>query len=348
MSTRPALFDRARIEREDQVPPPDPRVLEVAVLDMNHGWPNLGHDAVVRAVEDAVEAVGQELREAGLRVRALSFDVRRAQVIPEHPGERFALYLGTGGPGHLDPRQNDGGTPGSQGLREDPSWEGPLFRLFDAIRDAPEAALLAVCHTFGVMCRWAGAARPVLRGPEKGGRSAGVVDNVLTAEARRHPWFSRLARSLPDGRTLPVIDHRLFDLVQEPDFPEGLTALGHEAFEPAAQASVTMIEFARDGDGARPRVFGVNHHPEIADHARQWEILRGKLDRGEVGRDWYEERARILADGVPDPAREERLRLTSEFTLFGLVRHHLYVQASRRARELGRVLELSAERSIRG
>jgi hypothetical protein len=347
VSAPPPVFDRARIEREDQVPPADPRIVDVAVLDMNHGWPNLGHDAVVRAVEDAADAVAEELREADLRVRALSFEVRRAQVVPEHPGARFALYLGTGGPGHLDPRRNDGAAPGSQGLREDPSWEGPLFRLFDAIQAAPEAALLSVCHTFGVMCRWSGAARPVLRGPEKGGKSAGVVDNVLTTAARQHPWFSRLARSLPDGRTLPVIDHRLFDLIQEGPLPTGLTAIGHEAFEPPAQASVTMIEFARD-PGGHPRLFGVNHHPEVADHARQWEILRGKLDRGEVSRDWYEDRARILSAIVPDPGREERLRLTSEYTLFGLVRHYVYAQASRRARERGRVLELSAERSVRG
>src|SRR5919112_134101 len=71
--------------------------------------------------------------ETGVRVRAISFDVRRSGGIPESPGGRFSLYVGTGGPGSLDPHENDGRSELSQGIREDPSWEEPLFRLFDRI-----------------------------------------------------------------------------------------------------------------------------------------------------------------------------------------------------------------------
>ena len=46
-----------------------------------------------------------------------------------------------------------------------------------------------MCHTFGVMCRWLGIADAVLRGPEKGGKSFGIVDNLLTDAALEHPWF---------------------------------------------------------------------------------------------------------------------------------------------------------------
>src|SRR4029450_10954238 len=148
------------------VPPEDPGAVDVAVLDMNHGWANLGHDSLVYALQDAVCDVRRELEAASLRVRVLSFDVRRGGVVPAPP-PRFALYLGTGGPGHLDPHLNDGVSPGSQGLAEDPSWEAPTFALFDAIAAAPGAAFLAVCHTFGVMCRWSGAAESVLRPHEK-------------------------------------------------------------------------------------------------------------------------------------------------------------------------------------
>ncbi len=97
-------------------------------------------------------------------MRVLSYDVRRGHQIPERPGRRHQIYVGTGGPGHLDPRLNDGVSPGSQGIAEDPGWEAPLFELFDGIRAADDAALLAVCHTFGVMCRWLGIADVVLAG----------------------------------------------------------------------------------------------------------------------------------------------------------------------------------------
>src|SRR5258706_7700998 len=57
---------------------------------------------------------------------------------------------------------------------EDPSWETPLFHLFDAIAEREDAALIAVCHTFGLMCRWLDVADPVARGPEKGDRKSVV------------------------------------------------------------------------------------------------------------------------------------------------------------------------------
>ena len=142
------------------------------LLDMHHGWPNLGHDAIGYGIQNIVCDLTPALRAAGLRVRVLSYDVRRGHQIPEAPGAGTRIYVGTGGPGHLDPRLNDGVSPGSQGIAEDPGWEPPLFALFDAIRADDDAALLAVCHTFGVMCRWLGIADVVLRGPEKGGKSS--------------------------------------------------------------------------------------------------------------------------------------------------------------------------------
>ena len=42
-----------------------------------------------------------------------------------------------------------------------------------------------------------------------------------------------------------------------------------------------------------PRIFAVNHHPEIVDRSRQMLVLQQKLDRGEVTREWFEDRARV-------------------------------------------------------
>jgi hypothetical protein len=338
----PAVYDYARVERPQDVPSADPRVIDVAVLDMNHGWPNLGHDSLVHVVKDAACDLAGVLAGTGLRIRALSYEVRRGHMIPEGPGGRFAVYLGTGGPGHLDPRLNHGGAEGSQGLDEDPAWEVPLFALYDRIRESDEAALIAVCHSFGVMCRWSGAAHPVLRSAAKGGKSAGVQENVLTEDAARHPWFGQLADEVPDHRRVRIVDHRLFDLIPEDALPSGLTPIGYETrgVEGPTGEAITMIEWERDSAGTMPRVFAVNHHPEIVDRSRQMLILRQKLDRGEVDQAWFDDRARVLTETYSDDAHDQRLHLTSDFTLMGPVRFHLYRQVRRRAEELGLTVPL--------
>jgi hypothetical protein len=339
-------FAYARVETPAGMPPRDERVVDVAVLDMNHGWPNLGHDSLVHAVQDATCDLIPRLTGTGLRVRALSFEVRQRHMIPEAPGGRFALYLGTGGPGHIDPHQNDGSGAGTQGIVEDPAWEPPLFRLFDRIQADPASALLAVCHTFGVMCRWSGVAQPVLRGAEKGGKSAGILENVLTPEGLRHPWFARLAEELPDGRRLPVVDHRLFDLIPDGPLPPETVAIGRETRGvggPAGDA-LTMLEFARDAQGEMPRVFAVNHHPEIVDRERQRLVLARKRERGEVTEEWYHERLTVLEATHPvDPLRDRRLHLTSDYTLLAPLRFHLYRQVRQRAQALGVDLDLSED-----
>ena len=344
-------FEYVRVERPEDLPPPDPRIVDVAVLDMNHGWPNLGHDCIVHALLDTACGLLPIAEETGVRVRALSFDVRRSQQIPELPGGRFVLYVGTGGPGHIDPYANDGVSPESQGIAEDPSWQAPLFRLFDAIVDDPEAALLAVCHTFGVMCHWSGAAEPVLRGPEKGGKSTGVLENVLDPEARGHPWFRRFGEELADGR-LRVMDNRLFDLIpRNGHLPAGALPIGWETLGvggPPGDA-VTMIEFARDGGGLMPRVFGVNHHPEIiVNRAGQIAILEQKVERGEVTAQWAAERREILFRDDLDAGSEELLQLTSEYTLLRPLRFHLQRQVRRRAESLGFTVDLDEERTALG
>ena len=343
-------FATVRVERPGDVPPAEERSIDVAVLDMNYGWPNLGHDSLVHAVMDAACDILTGLEENGLGIRVVSYEVRKSGMIPEAPRGRYGLYLGTGGPGHLDPRCNDGSSPGSQGIAEDPSWEAGLFRLFDAIREDPEAALLSVCHSFGVMCRWTGVARPVLRPPEKG-KSTGIQENILTEEGRRHPWFRQLAAELPDGRRLRVVDHRLFDLMPAPGaLPATFVPIGYEARGlggPAGEA-LTMMEFARDRGGVMPRVFGVNHHPEIVDRTRQMMLLAQKRERGEVTAEWSDERARIMTQTQPDDIRDRLLHLTSDYTLLGPLRFYLYRQVRERAAALGLRFEMDEDRIAEG
>lgn len=342
-SDRPAdapcgAFEYTRIERPEDLPPADPNVVDVAVLDMNHGWPNLGHDSLIHALLDTACELLPVAEDTGIRVRALSFDVRRTGLIPEAPGDRFSLYLGTGGPGHLDPYQNDGVSEHSQGIHEDPSWQAPLYRLFDRVLEDDTAALLAVCHTFGVMCHWSGLAKPVLRGPEKGGKSTGVLENVLTPEAQDHPWFQRFGEELDGGSRLRILDNRLFDLIPDgTSFPSNTTPIGWETLGvggPRGDA-LTMLEFARDRSGAMPRVFGVNHHPEIVDRARQIVILEHKLERGDVDPHWIAERMEALTRTFPHEDSDDLLQKTSNYTLLAPLRFHLWRQVRLRLESLG-------------
>jgi hypothetical protein len=345
-------FEYARVERPEDLPPADPRIVDVAVLDMNHGWPNLGHDCLVHALLDDACELLPIAEETGVRVRALSFDVRRSGMVPEPPGGRFALYVGTGGPGHIDPFLNDGVSEESQGIREDPSWQAPLFRVFDAIVADEEAALLAVCHTFGVMCHWSGLAHPALRGPKKGGKSSGVLENVLDPAAWQHPWFHRFGDDLPEGGRLRVMDNRLFDLLpRDGDFPTGTSPIGWETLGVGGPRGdgITMIEFARDGGGLMPRVFGVNHHPEIiVNRAGQAAILQQKVDRGEVTEQWAAERREILTRGERDVEAERLLQLTSDYTLLRPLRFHLQRQVRQRAESLGFTVDLDENRIALG
>ena len=329
-------FEYVRVERPEDLPPADPRLVDVAVLDMNHGWPNLGHDCLVHAVLDAACELLPVVLETGVRVRALSFDVRGHGMVPDPASGRYGLYLGTGGPGHIDPAENDGVSEGSQGIREDPSWQAPLYRLFDHVAADENSALLAVCHTFGVLCHWSGLAAPVLRGPEKGGKSTGVLENVLSLQAADHPWFRRCFEEM--GGRLRVLDNRLFDLIPRGvSLPDGVTPIGWETLGvggPPGDA-VTMIEFARDAGGLMPRFFGVNHHPEIFNRAGQLAILDQKLERGEVSATWYAERREVMTRSYPGEDSEHLLALTSDYTLLRPLRFHLRRQVRLRAESLG-------------
>lgn len=346
-ATGVAAFAWARVERPSALPAAETHTVDVALLDMNHGYPNLGHDSLVDAVRETAGEAEGPLSAAGLRVRVLSFDVRRSGLLPEPPGDRYSLYLGSGGPGHVDPRGNDGASAASQGVREDPAWEAPAFRLFDAIRADPEAALLGVCHTFGVLCRWSGAAAPVLRSPAKG-KAAGVLENVLSPAAAEHPWFAAFGSRLRPDRRFSVVENRLFDLLPTCEAPAWATPLAFETGSGpgGVGAAVTMMEFARDGGGVVPRLFAVNHHPEIHERERQRAILEAKRARGEVSEEWCRERRELLDAARADDGVERGLRLTSAFTLLGPLRFHLLRAIRRRAEALGQPFPLDERRVV--
>jgi len=312
-------FEYVRVERPGDIPARDPLALEVAVLDMNHGFPNVGHDAIVFAVRDLANHLLAEA-DAKRRVRVLSYAVRDRLMIPDHAERRHRLYLGTGGPGHLDPRLNTHDR-GDEQIREDPSWEAPLWRLFEAIANDRDSALFGVCHTFGLLCRWLGVATPVLRGPEKGGFRGGVGTNVLSPQALDHPWFAQLAAELSSD-VVTVLDSRYYDLVTSgASFSSGIMPIAFESATRDGGEVLTMLEVARDRSGTVPRVFGDNSHPEIGSAERIAALLEQLLARGTITPEVYEARKSMLP-ALRTERREARLRV-ARATFDDLVRGQL-------------------------
>ncbi|MFY9781376.1 MAG: hypothetical protein WAJ85_12815 [Candidatus Baltobacteraceae bacterium] len=314
-------FDVVRVERPSDLPPRHPRAVEVALLDMNHGFPNVGHDAIVALVRDVALGLGPELARSDRFVRLLSYAVRDRLMLPDHAQRRHRLYLGTGGPGHHDPRHNTH-DDGIIEIREDPSWEAPLWRLFDEVAADEDASLFGVCHTFGLICRWLRVAEPMLRGPEKGGLLNGIGTNVLTGEALAHPWFGRLAAELA-SEVVTVLDSRYYDLVPTNErFPEGIVPIAYESKAHShGDRVLTMLEVARERGAAAPRIFAVNSHPEIGTAERIAEILERLHARGELTPDVYEARKAMLPV-LRDESAGPRLR-AARATFDDLVRHRL-------------------------
>ena len=331
-----ATFAFSRVARGADLPPPDPRVIDIALLDLYFELPNLGHDSLLHIIEGVAQELRPLLVQTGLSLRVISFEVRKRGMLPESPGGRFGIYIGTGGPGHIDPSQNDGQAPWSQGVQEDGAWEPPAHRLFAAILADPDAAMIGICHSFGVLCNWLKVARPALRGPEKGGKSLGIQQNHLTDEGCAHPWFGRFLGGLADRRRTSVTDSRLFDLIPNgTPLPPGMTVIAHEVTPDAARGdALTMLELARDGGGVMPRFFAANHHPEVFDAALQSRLVEARVAEGPVSREWLEDRARII-DSLVDPVISRRIQLTSRMTLVDPLRFHIFRQVRRRMELLG-------------
>lgn len=341
-----ATFAYARVAREEDLPPPAPDFIDIALLDLYFELPNLGHDSLVHTLAEVEEELRPQLEQAGLSLRVISFEVRKRCMLPEPPGGRFGIYIGTGGPGHIDPLQNDGRSPWCQGVREDGAWEAPARKLFAAILADPDAAMLGICHSFGVLCHWLKVAKPTLRGPEKG-KSVGLQHGHLSDQGCAHPWFGRFLDGLAERRRFSITDSRLFDLIPNgTPPPAGASVLAHEVTREGSRGdALTMLELARDRGGVMPRFLAANYHPEVYDAALQRRLVEELVAASPVSREWLDERMRII-DNLADPVLGPRLRLTSKMTLVDPLRFHIFRQVRRRAESLGKSLPLHEDQVL--
>jgi hypothetical protein len=338
MTSSRRAFEVRPVDATRGLPPAETGAIDVVALDMNAGWPNLGFDSMLFAVRDAVCDLAALLEGKDLRVRVLTVDVRGEAFVPQHEPGRIALYISSGGPGHIDPRLNDGASPISQGVLDDLSWEAPLGRLFEDVLADEGAAFLAICHSFGLLYRHLGQARIAVRGPEKGGKSSGQKEIALTPEALAHPWFARLARGAVGAR-FRALDSRLCDLLPPAVASETsrYDVLAYETLEPSGERgdAVTLVEFARDRGGVMPRVYGTNFHPEVVGRDRFRTVLEERRASGRTTEEWYQERLAMLEQAFPLDGDEGPLLRTSDLTFLGPLRFHLYRQVRERLEALG-------------
>jgi hypothetical protein len=80
-----------------------------------------------------------------------------------------------------------------------------------------------------------------------------------------------------------------------------------------------MAELDRFGDGT-PRVFAVNHHPEIGDAGEQRARLLRIADSRQISEEWLRERIQALEAWNASEAAERRLQMTSSYTFVEPVR----------------------------
>ena len=84
-----------------------------------------------------------------------------------------------------------------------------------------------------------------------------------------------------------------------------------------------MFEFARLQGGTVPRVWGVNHHPEIGDVGLQRERLERLRENRGVSGAWYRERLAALDAWNASAATEQDLQRTTRWTFEKPLRIHL-------------------------
>ena len=333
VAAQPSAFEVVRIEQPSDAPAADPSAVDVAVLDMNHGWAEPGPRLAGprRAGRGLRRAAGSRQPPACACACSRS-TCAAAAWCPSRP-PRFALYLGTGGPGHLDPHLNDGESPGSQGMRRGPVLGGAHLR---ALRrhpaPRPTRRCSAVCHTFGVMCRWSGAAESVLRAAAEGRQERGHPRERAHAGGAGPPLVrAAWPTSCRSGGACAWSTTGCSTSSPAARCRAGAMPIGFETLglggPPGDGAHHDGVRARRRGD-VMPRVFGVNHHPEIVDrvapaHDPGAEARARRGHRRVVRRPHADARA-----STRTTRQRPRLHLTSDFTLLGPLRFHLYRAAA--------------------
>jgi homoserine O-succinyltransferase/O-acetyltransferase len=145
---------------------------KVAVLDLYNGTPNQGMRCIRDLLRDANGRYG------GVEIQFTEFDVRAREEIPDLT---FDMYISSGGPG--SPYDGEGS-----------QWEKNYFNWLDEVYSNNEnnrisrKYLMAICHSFQMMCRHFALAEVVKRKSD----SFGIMPVHKTPPGKHDALFSLL------------------------------------------------------------------------------------------------------------------------------------------------------------
>ncbi len=210
--------------------------INVAILDLYNGEPNLGMHAIERFL------LNGRAHFSGRSFTWTVFDVRR---LAEVPDLSFDLYISSGGPG--SPFEGVGS-----------AWEHAYFNWVDAVwrhnnahrADGDAKHVLFICHSFQLMCRHFGVAEVT----ERQSPSFGVFPVHPTHAGLHDPLFQGLGDPFyaADFRRWQVI-HRHERRIEE----LGAQILAREKIRPyvAFEQAIMAMRIS-------PEMVGVQFHPE--------------------------------------------------------------------------------------
>lgn len=198
--------------------------LRVSIIDMNNGLENQAMRAFGEIVTDFINRV---------RVSNPELNVSLQTASPRDKGEfpdRADLYLSTGGPGS----PYDG-----------VEWEGRYFELLNDISNDNSRFLFAVCHSYQLAARWAGAGTVQLRSQ---GKKFGIMPIYVTQIGTKSELLGDF------GDRLFAFEHRDWEVVGVDE--NKWKILARESRDGFSKGAATLaIDF---GNG----IEGVQFHPE--------------------------------------------------------------------------------------
>ncbi|MEZ4699888.1 MAG: hypothetical protein R2834_06130 [Rhodothermales bacterium] len=210
--------------------------INVAILDLYNGEPNLGMHAIERFL------LNGRAHYSGRSFTWKTFDVRRRSEVPDLS---YDLYISSGGPG--SPFEGVG-----------TAWEDAYFSWLDRLWTFNESHraegrarhVLFICHSFQLMCRHFGVAEVTRRRSE----SFGVFPVNPTSAGVQDPLFQGLGDPFyaADFRHWQVV-HRHERRIEE----LGAQILAREKFRPhvALEQAIMALRVS-------PEMVGVQFHPE--------------------------------------------------------------------------------------
>lgn len=197
--------------------------IQVAILDMNNGNPNMGIDCLI----DIILKWGRQKNKA---IQYQVFDVRKKGEIPSL---EFDIYLSSGGPGSPLDSCHD-------------QWDQNYTKWLDEILASNKLVLL-ICHSFQIACRHFNLGNVCLRKS----RQIGVL-----------PVHCIKENSLFEGLQDPfyALESRSYQIIEPHD--ENLKNKGAKIIALEKHRPEVPLERAVMGIQFSPYMYGVQFHPE--------------------------------------------------------------------------------------